>query len=90
MRATHLKKPNLSDSNLKVLSITASNDKVLQWDNYEKAKKRLPDDTEYLTIVGGNHSGFGDYGKQTKDGKATISQTEQESQITLGITDFID
>jgi len=43
-----------------------------------------------LTIVGGNHSGFGDYGKQTKDGKATISQTEQESQITLGITDFID
>lgn len=83
-------KTNLSDSNLKVLSITASNDKVLQWDNYEKAKKRLPDDTEYLTIVGGNHSGFGDYGKQTKDGKATISQTEQESQITLGITDFID
>ncbi|WP_371267403.1 alpha/beta hydrolase [Streptococcus sp.] len=83
-------KTNLSDSNLKVLSITASNDKVLQWDNYEKAKKRLPDDTEYLTIVGGNHSGFGGYGKQTKDGKATISQTEQESQITLGITDFID
>ena len=90
LRATHLKKTNLSDSNLKVLSITASNDKVLQWDNYEKAKKRLPDDTEYLTIVGGNHSGFGGYGKQTKDGKATISQTEQESQITLGITDFID
>lgn len=83
-------KTNLSDSNLKVLSITASNDKVLQWDNYEKAKKRLPDDTEYLTIVGDNHSGFGGYGKQTKDGKATISQTEQESQITLGITDFID
>lgn len=83
-------KTDLSDSDLKVLSITASNDKVLQWDNYEKAKKRLPDDTEYLTIVGGNHSGFGDYGKQTKDGKATISQTEQENQIISAITNFID
>ena len=83
-------KTDLSDSDLKVLSITASNDKVLQWDNYEKAKKRLPDDTEYLTIVGGNHSGFGDYSKQTKDGKATISQTEQENQIISAITNFID
>lgn len=51
-------KTDLSDSDLKVLSITTSNDKVLHWDNYEKAKKRLPGDTEYLTIVGGNHSGF--------------------------------
>ncbi|WP_371410838.1 alpha/beta hydrolase [Streptococcus macedonicus] len=83
-------KTDLSDSDLKVLSITTSNDKVLHWDNYEKAKKRLPGDTEYLTIVGGNHSGFGDYGKQTKDGKATISQTEQENQIISAITNFID
>lgn len=83
-------KTDLSDSDLKVLSITTSNDKVLHWDNYEKAKKRLPDDTEYLSIVGGNHSGFGDYGKQTKDGKATISQTEQENQVISAITNFID
>jgi len=43
-----------------------------------------------LTIVGGNHSGFGDYGKQTKDGKATISQTGQENQIISAIPDFSD
>ena len=84
------KKVDLSNSNLKVLSITASNDKVLQWDNYKMAKKRLPNDTQYVTITGGNHSGFGDYGKQAKDGKTKISQAEQENQITSIITAFIN
>ena len=84
------KKVDLSNSNLKVLSITASNDKVLQWDNYKMAKKRLPNDTQYVTITGGNHSGFGDYGKQAKDGKAKISQAEQENQITSIITAFVN
>ncbi len=82
-------KTDLSNSNLKVLSITASKDKVLKWDNYKAAKKRLPADTQYVTITGGNHSGFGDYGHQDKDGTATISQSEQENQIVSAITNFI-
>ncbi len=82
-------KTDLSNSNLKVLSITASKDKVLKWDNYKAAKKRLPADTQYVTITGGNHSGFGNYGHQDKDGTATISQSEQENQIVSAITNFI-
>lgn len=84
------KKTDLSKSTLKVLSITASKDKILKRDQYNKAKKRLPQDTKYVTISGGNHSEFGDYGHQAKDGKASISQKEQEKEIATAITSFIN
>ncbi|WP_027968532.1 alpha/beta hydrolase [Streptococcus equinus] len=83
-------KVNLSKRHLKVLSITASNDKVLKWDQYKSAKKRLPSDTTYLSISGGNHSEFGDYGHQSKDGDATISQKNQEKQIAAAVSNFIN
>ncbi|WP_204983076.1 alpha/beta hydrolase [Streptococcus equinus] len=84
------KKTDLSKSTLKVLSITASKDKILKWNQYNKAKKRLPQDTKYVNISGGNHSEFGDYGHQAKDGKASISQKEQEKEIATAITSFIN
>ncbi|WP_418969738.1 alpha/beta hydrolase [Alloscardovia omnicolens] len=80
---------DLSSRKLRVLSLTASNDKVLQWDNYEKAKKRLPSDASYVTIDGGNHSGFGLYGHQRGDGEATISADEQQDEIVDQIARFI-
>ncbi|MBN1952978.1 MAG: hypothetical protein JW801_17370 [Bacteroidales bacterium] len=64
-----------------VLSITASEDQVLDWENFEAGKPRLPQETIYTTIAGGNHAGFGKYGPQEGDGTATISQEEQESQL---------
>lgn len=82
-------KTDLSKDKLKVLSITASKDKILKWKQYEDAKKRLPKDTNYVSISGGNHSEFGDYGHQAKDGQASISQKEQEGQIVTAITNFI-
>lgn len=83
-------KTDLSKDKLKVLSITASKDKILKWNQYNKAKKRLPQDTKYVNISGGNHSQFGDYGHQAKDGKASISQKEQEKEIATAITSFIN
>lgn len=83
-------KTDLSKDKLKVLSITASKDKILKWKQYEDAKKRLPKDTNYVSISGGNHSEFGDYGHQAKDGQASISQKEQEDQIVTAITNFIN
>ena len=78
-------KVNLSKRHLKVLSITASNDKVLKWDQYKSAKKRLPSDTSYTSISGGNHSEFGDYGHQSKDGDATISQKSRKTNCSCRI-----
>ena len=74
-------KGRLDKTDLDVLSITATNDKVLNWKNYQANKKYLPKNTEYKSIQGGNHGGFGSYGHQKGDGKATISNHTQQSEV---------
>lgn len=74
-------KGSIADTQLPVLSLTASNDEVLDWDNYQASKDYLPASTDYEEIAGGNHGGFGSYGDQSGDGTATISNEEQQEQI---------
>ena len=74
-------KGRLDKTDLDVLSITATNDKVLNWTNYQANKKYLPKNTEYKSIQGGNHGGFGSYGHQKGDGKATISNHTQQNEV---------
>lgn len=74
-------KGRLDRSDLKVLSITATHDGVLNWKNYNSDKKYLPADTEFKSIKGGNHGGFGSYGTQKGDKKATISNQKQQDII---------
>ena len=73
---------DFSQTNLPILSITGSEDKVLNQETYQAAKDYLPIETVYFDIPGGNHSQFGDYGFQRGDGEATISQ---QTQVTLMI-----
>jgi len=80
---------DISDTQIPVLSITASNDKILKQEKYEDAKSRLPESTLYTTIEGGNHSGFGLYGQQNGDGTATMSAEEQQKQLVQLIKQFI-
>jgi hypothetical protein len=80
---------DLSEFNIKVLSITASNDLVLNLANYESTMKLLPDDTTYVVIEGGNHAQFGHYGAQKNDGIATITTTEQQAQTIVAIKSWI-
>ena len=68
---------NLSKTDLSVLSIYGSEDKVLDKKDYEGNKKNLPSDFEEVMIEGGNHAYFGMYGKQDGDGAASITQSEQ-------------
>ena len=83
------KSTDISGTQIPVLSITASNDKILNQDKYEEAKSRLPESTTYTTIEGGNHSGFGLYGQQKGDGTATMSAEEQQKQLVQIIKQFI-
>ena len=76
---------NLADAQFPVLSITASNDKVLNWEAFASAKALLPQHTTFVEILGGNHSGFGDYGLQSGDGEATLTNEEQREQIISAI-----
>lgn len=73
---------NLADSDLSVLQITASNDGVLNWENWGKGKQFMPSHTEYVKIEGGNHAQFGSYGAQKGDKPAALSPEEQLEQVS--------
>lgn len=65
-----------------VLSITGEKDGVLNWKKFEEAKKYLPENTLYEKVAGGNHAGFGSYGKQKGDDQADITNEEQQTLIS--------
>lgn len=81
---------DLSDSNLPVLSITGSEDEILNWDSYNEASSNLPEGTESVKIEGGNHSNFGYYGFQSGDGESQISREDQHTQVATLISEFIE
>ena len=83
------KSVDFSSSSIPVLLLVASQDKVLNWDKYEASKARLPKSSEELMIEGGNHSGFGMYGEQKGDGKASISNDEQQQKVIEKMTEFM-
>ena len=68
---------DLSDTDLRVLSVYGSEDGVLNLEKYKKYKKNLPDAFTEVVIEGGCHAYFGMYGEQKGDGKATITHAEQ-------------
>ena len=81
---------DLSNLDLQVLSITASNDMILNWEQFEDTKKLLPEDTLFIDIAGGNHANFGHYGVQQGDGKSLISKELQQRQTIDIILDFLN
>lgn len=83
------KSVDFSSSSIPVLSLVASQDKVLNWDKYEASKARLSKSSEEFMIEGGNHSGFGMYGEQKGDGKASISNDEQQQKVIEKLTEFM-
>lgn len=69
---------DLSDSGLKVISIYGSEDCVLDMEQYEKSRQKLPSDFREYVIDGGIHAYFGSYGEQKGDGTPSISREEQQ------------
>jgi len=80
---------NLSDSDLALLSIYASNDGLATPEDIEASRGRLPQDTIWVEIEGGNHAGFGWYGPQNGDGALTINKSEQQAQIVSATVEFL-
>jgi hypothetical protein len=73
-----------------VLSLTGSEDGVLNWSAYEASKKYLPKQTSYEEIKGGNHAGFGSYGQQKGDKPASINNDEQQQVIADQLIKWLD
>jgi len=79
---------DLSNTNGRVLSMYGSLDGVMNRENYDKNKANLVNLSEYI-IDGGNHSYFGSYGVQKKDGEGTISAITQWEIVTQKIEEFM-
>ena len=65
-------------------------DKVLDRNAYENAKQYFPAGYTEKIIAGGNHAQFGNYGAQSGDGEATITNQEQQTQTAFAIVQFAE
>ncbi|WP_208561001.1 alpha/beta hydrolase [Marinilactibacillus kalidii] len=81
---------DLSQSDLTVLSIYATNDQVINEERYEAARALLPEDTTYEVIEGGNHSNFGYYGFQKGDGKSENTREEQLEEVVKSFLQIVE
>lgn len=80
---------DISDADVPVLSVSASNDGLSTPEDIEASRGTLPADTEFVVIDGGVHAFFGDYGPQSGDGQPTITREQQQQQTQTAIEDFL-
>lgn len=79
----------LTENSIPVLSITASEDGLTTVEKIRAVYDLFPKRTKWVTIEGGNHAGFGWYGDQTGDGKASIPREEQQDLVVIAIHEFM-
>lgn len=81
---------DLTGDSLSALSVYGSEDGVLNMAKLEEGISLMPADYTELCIEGGNHGGFGNYGKQKGDGEARIDSEEQQKQTVEAIMRMIE
>lgn len=81
---------DLSSTDLEVLSIYGSEDKVLNHEKYLEYKPNLPEGFLEVVIEGGCHAYFGMYGAQDGDGIPTITNEEQIEMTVDAIVAMIN
>jgi len=86
---SHPREDDLSQSKVPFTKIFASEDGVARPEAVEATRDRLPADTRWVEIQGGNHSQFGNYGHQLFDGKASISRAEQQEIVRKILLDAL-
>jgi pimeloyl-ACP methyl ester carboxylesterase len=80
---------NLGAVRISVLSISAQLDGLVTPLVIKESAWLLPATTRWVTILGGNHSQFGWYGNQDRDGKAQISRTEQQARVVRATVEIL-
>ena len=78
---------DLHRDGFRCLSIYGTND--LDPASQKKNEEDFPEDTTFVTLDGGNHAGFADYGPQKGDGTATISKQQQWTETEQWILTFL-
>jgi pimeloyl-ACP methyl ester carboxylesterase len=77
---------DLRHTDLQVLSIGGSQDGLSTPEKIADARDLLPADARFVEIDGMNHAQFGNYGPQSGDSPATISDEEARRQLTEAVT----
>lgn len=80
---------SLTADSFSVLSLYGSEDGILNMEKVETGREYMPEAYTEISIQGGNHSQFGDYGEQKGDGEAAISKEEQQKQTADAIYQMI-
>ena len=80
---------DLSSSNINLLSIYGSEDKVMNKEKYEESKAKWPLKHQEYVINGGCHAGYAMYGEQKGDGIPSITTEEQIDIASSVILDFL-
>ena len=79
---------DLSDSDLRVLSIAGGRDGLSTPEKIAAARHLLPADARLVEIDGMNHGQFGDYGPQSGDSPATIDDETARARLTDSLAAF--
>ena len=80
---------DLNVGDMEAVTITGTNDGVINNKSYSSNRSNLPKGTLEVSITGGNHAYFGNYGEQSGDGQATISRAEQQKQTVEAICSLV-
>lgn len=80
---------NASNATFKALSIRGSLDNLTKADDISSNLDKFPTNTTFITIPGGNHFNFGDYGIQSGDNNSTITREQQQNLTVNAILEFL-
>jgi pimeloyl-ACP methyl ester carboxylesterase len=86
---SHPRDFDLSGLTIDVTKVFASNDGLATPAEVKANARRLPPQTRWVNIEGGNHSQFGYYGFQLGDRRATISREAQQSATRQALLDAL-
>ncbi len=87
--ASYPTRNTLLDSDLAITSIYGTNDGLARVEDIDESREKLPADTRFVAIEGGNHAQFGYYGTQSGDNPATITQEEQIRQVVAATLELL-
>ncbi|MBH0115305.1 alpha/beta hydrolase [Salinibacterium sp. NG253] len=81
---------DLSEVDIRVLSLSGSNDLLSTPEKIMDAADLLPTSTTFFPIDGANHASFGDYGVQAGDGIATLDTSVVRDVIAAEVNSFVN
>jgi len=90
MGTSHPRDIDLSNASIPVIKFYAEQDGLASMEEVMSNKNKLPGDTEWVFIKGGNHSQFGYLGKLLGDDNPFITREEQQKIVSDSLVSFLE